>query len=320
MARERDVQSAVNRERRSNTGSTGPIPGSTSFPTAGNTGYPTHPSVTTGYPPSPYSGYSNVQIPGAPVPVHGSGNRRNRKQSVHTDIARQFNELDIDDNKEYKIEYDRKAGGGGHTRKYSNDPTYGTERPRTMSGSYIDRTNPYPTATAGDYMPASGPYSNPKNVPAGVAGQGITNPYPNYYTSSPNMSPSDISYGSANSGYPGHPSTSRDQAELIARSTTPFGAPPPQVYPRGHVLEGQPLDYNNPRSRAPSPNPGMKLNLVLRIYLYPFDSTDAYKERISKYEWKFSPYSATSTPCSRSIFTRDKCSKFVCAFRYYKSS
>jgi hypothetical protein len=76
------------------------------------------------------------------------------------------------------------------------------------------------------------------------------------------MRPSDISHGSANSGYPGptYPSP-RDQAELIARSTTPFGAAPPQVYPRGHILEGQPVVNDNySRSRAPSPNPGMKHN------------------------------------------------------------
>ncbi|KAF8803801.1 hypothetical protein BYT27DRAFT_7195140 [Phlegmacium glaucopus] len=251
IARERDAQSSVNRERRKsfNTGGTGPISGSASFPAIGNTGYPTHPNVATGYPPSPYSGYSNLAAPvGAPVPPHGSGNTGHiRKQSgAYTDITRQFNDLDIDGNKEYTAEHDRKAGSGGHTRKYSTNDV----GERTISGNYVDRANPYPTA-------ASGPYSNPKNAPAG---QGVANPYPNYYNSSPNMRPSDISYGSASSGYSGsmYPAPSRDQAELIARSTTPFGASPPQVYPRGHVLEGQHIvvNNNNSRSRAPSPNPG----------------------------------------------------------------
>ena len=265
MARERDAQSTLNRERRKsfNAGGTGPILGSYSFPTSGNTGYPTHPNVPTGYP-SPYSGYSNHTTGTVTPSPYGSGNIGHvRKQSgTYPDIARQFNDLDIDGNKEYTTEHDRKAGGG-HTRRYSaNDPTYGAERPRTVSGNYIDRANSYPTAAAGSYTPASGPYSNPKNNPAGP---GIANPYTNYYASSPNMRPSDISHASANPGYPGstYPS-SRDQAELIARSTTPFGAPPPQVYPRGHVLEGQPVvvNNNNSRSRAPSPNPGTKHNLV----------------------------------------------------------
>lgn len=251
MARERDAQSTVNRERRksSNAGGAGPIPGSFSFPTTGNTGYPPHPN---GY---PYSGYTPA---GAPVSAYGSGNAgQNPKQSGgYTDITRQFNDLDINSN----TQRDRKASGGGHTRKYStNDPTYGTERPRTISGNYVDRTNPYPTA-AGSYTPAPGPYSNPKNVPVGPD---IANPYPNYYPSSPNMRHSDVSQ-TASSGYPGPTYPSRDQAELIARSTTPFGAPPSQVYPRGHILEGQPIvvNNNNSRSRAPSPNPGMKHDFV----------------------------------------------------------
>lgn len=254
MARERDAQSVVNREsRKSFNMGTGPIPGPLAFPATGNTGYPSHSNVSTGYP-----GYPNVAPMGTPVPAYGSGNTgHNRKQSgAYTDITRQFNDLDIDGNKEYTTEHDRKAGGGGHPRKYStNDPTYGAERPRTISGNHVERANTYPPP-AGGYTPASGPYSNPKNVPAGP---GIANPYPSYYASSPSMRPSDNSYGSGGPGYPGpmYPSPSRDQAELIARSTTPFGAPPPQVYPRGHVLEGQPMgvNNNNPRSRAPSPNP-----------------------------------------------------------------
>ena len=262
LARERDAQSSVNRERRKsfNAGGTGPIPGSNSFTsTTGNTGYPVHPNAASGYP-SPYSSYSNLATAGTPVPPdpYGSGNiGHSRKQSgAYADITRQFNDLDIDGNKEYTTEHDRKASTGSRTRKYStSDPTYGAERPRTASGNYVDRANPYPAFA---YAPASGPYSNPKNVPAGP---GIANPYPNY---SPNMHPSDISHGSTNLGYQGYPS--RDQADPIqvGRSTTPFGAPPPQVYPRGHVLEGQPVvNNNNSRSRAPSPNPGTKHYFIL---------------------------------------------------------
>ena len=306
LARERDAQSTVNRERRKsfNAGGTGPIPGSHSFPpTTGNTGYPIHPNAPTGYP-SPYSSYSNIAAAGTPAlpEPYGSGNiGHSRKQSgAYADITRQFNDLDIDGNKEYTTEHDRKA----NTRKYStNDPTYGSERPRTVSGNYVDRANPYPSFT---YAPASGPYSNPKNLPAGP---GVANSYPNY---SPNMRPSDISHGSANLGYQGYPS--RDQADLIGRSTTPFGAPPPQIYPRGHVLEGQPVvNSNSSRSRAPSPNPGTKHNFFFAsMFNLLVDVTRTY---IYKYERKFSPRRTTSTSCSRSVFAANKCCKFVCAFR-----
>ena len=299
LARERDAQSTVNRERRKsfNEGGTGSIPGSVSFPPmAGNTGYPIHPNAATGYP-SPYSSYSNLATAGTPVPPdpYGSGNiGHSRKQSgAYADITRQLNDLDIDGNKEYMTEHDRKAISGSHTRKYStNDPTYGAERPRTVSGNYVDRSNPYPTAA---YAPASGPYSNPKNVPAGP---NTTNPYPNYYASSPNVHPS------------------RDQAD-ITRSTTPFGAPLPQVYPRGHVLEGQPVvvNNNNPRSRAPSPNPGTKHNLVCASIFYLIDIVNVSRICVYKYERKISSYRTTSTSCSRIVFTANKCSKFICTFR-----
>ena len=314
LARERDAQSTVNRERRKSfsAGGTGPIPGSHSFPpTTGNTGYPIHPNVATGYP-SPYSSYSNLATSGTPVPPdpYGSGNiGHSRKQSgAYADITRQFNDLDIDGNKEYTTEPDRKASTGSHSRKYStNDPTYAPERPRTVSGNYVDRANPYP---AFSYAPASGPYSNPKNVPAGP---GIANPYSNY---SPNMRPSDVSHGSTNLGYQGYPS--RDQSDGIGRSTTPFGAPPPQVYPRGHVLEGQPIvvNNNNSRSRAPSPNPGTKRSFVFAsIFTILIDSINVTRTYVYKYERKFSPYRTTSTSSSRSVFTTNKCSKFVCTFR-----
>ena len=310
LARERDAQSTVNRERRKsfNAGGVGPIPGSHSFPpTTGNTGYPIHPNAATGYP-SPYSSYSNLATAGTPVPPgpYGSENiGHSRKQSgAYADITRQFNDLDIDGNNEYSTEHERKASTGSRTRKYStNDPTYGAERPRTVSGTYVDRANPYP---AFGYAPASGPYSNPKNVPTGP---GIANPYPNY---SPNMRPSDLP---TNLGYQGYPS--RDQADLVARSTTPFGAPPSQVYPRGHVLEGQPIvNNNNSRSRAPSPNPGTKkLFVFASIFTILIDSINISRTYVSKYERKLSPYRTTSTSCSRSVFAANKCSKFVCAFR-----
>jgi hypothetical protein len=283
LARERDAQSTANRERRKSfsAGGTGTITGSHSFPpTTGNSGYPIHPNAATGYP-SPYSSYSNLATAGTPVPPdpYNSGNiGHSRKQSgAYTDITRQFNDLDIDGSKEYTTEHDRKASTGSHSRKYStNDPTYGAERPRTVSGNYVDRANPYPEFA---YAPASGPYSNPKNVPAGP---GIPNSYPNY---SPNTRASDISRGSTNLGYQGYPS--RDQADFIGRSTTPFGAPPPQVYPRGHVLEGQPIAVNNnsSRSRAPSPNPGMKDNFVFAsVFTLLVDSIVVTRTFVYKYE------------------------------------
>ncbi|KAF8165047.1 hypothetical protein B0H34DRAFT_220908 [Crassisporium funariophilum] len=226
-------------------------PPGVAFPGSGNPGYPSHPSVATGYPSSPYSGYAALNPPpGGPIPPYGSANvGHNRNPSENYDIARQFNDLDIDRGREQTVERDRKISGGhGRPRKYStSDAPYA---PRAVS------PNPYAVAS-GSYTPASGPYSNPK-LASGPGANAYSNPH--YTSPSPNMRPSEMPYGSTGpSGYPASTyasSPARNPAELIGRSTTPFGGPSPQVYPRGHVLEGQPITSNNPRSRAPSPNPG----------------------------------------------------------------
>ncbi|KDR83429.1 hypothetical protein GALMADRAFT_235562 [Galerina marginata CBS 339.88] len=256
LARERDAQSTANRDRRKSFNSGNPVPtGSVAFPVAGgSSGYPTHP--TTGYPSSPYSNYAALNPPAGPAYSMGPSGHSKKSSGSYPDIARQFKDIDLSHSNDHG-ERDRKLSNNG-PRKYStSDNTY--ERTRTYSGNYADRPNLYPSPP-GSYAP-SGPYSNPKNQAT------YANPYPasHYTTASPNMRASDISsFGTANStGYPGSSYTSspsRNAADLITRSTTPFGVPPPQFYPRGHVLEGQPIVNNNPRSRAPSraasPNPG----------------------------------------------------------------
>jgi hypothetical protein len=83
------------------------------------------------------------------------------------------------------------------------------------------------------------------------------------------MHPSEIPFGTASSsGYPTAYSSSaygtspsRKPGE-VGHSTTPFGGPVPHIYPRGHILEGQPISNGSsrppsrPASRAASPNPG----------------------------------------------------------------
>jgi hypothetical protein len=80
-------------------------------------------------------------------------------------------------------------------------------------------------------------------------------PNPNMRAASPNpyMRAGDAQYLPTNAaGYPGSnfsSSPARGHANPLPRSTTPFGS---NVYPPGHVLEGQQMS----RSRPPSPMPG----------------------------------------------------------------
>ena len=256
MARERDAQSSVGRERRKSfVGGAGP-PASVAFPTgpATNTGYPTHPTVSTGYPTSTsYSNYGSPNVPqyGAPIyPVGATGHSRNPSSGGY-DIARQMGDMDL------KGERERKVSGRGHARKHStNEAAY--ERTRTTSGTYPDRDRASAYASPPGYA-SSGGYGNHKGA----------NPYPSHYSSaSPNIRPSEIPYGTAGStGYPGSGSNytsspSRHPTD-ISRSTTPFGQSS-GGYPPGHVLHDAAANPG-PRSRAasragsraPSPNPGM---------------------------------------------------------------
>jgi hypothetical protein len=249
LARERDVQSTANRERRKsfNTGTAGP-PGSVFFPPTGGSGYPTQsggPQVT-GYPSNPYFNATNP-----PYATGPSAHSRTPSSGSYNDITRQFNDLNLNRSKDYP-ERDRKTSGPSRPSKYNiGEATF--ERKRTVSGNYADHGNPFPGAYS--------PYGNSNPQTSGV------NPYPSsqYRDPSPNMHPSEIPYGSASSsGYPAYSSSaygaspSRKPAE-VGHSTAPFGG---HIYPRGHVLEGQPIPNGSPRppsrppSRATSPNPG----------------------------------------------------------------
>lgn len=257
-ARERDAQSTASRDRRKsfNTGTTGP-PGSMfySSPT-GATGYsnpPGGPQVP-GYPSNPYFNDTNPN----PLPSYATGpsiHGRTPSSGSYHDITRQFNDLNLNRSKDHP-ERDRKTSGPSRSAKYNiGEPTF--ERQRTVSGNYADRGNPYP--------PPPGAYGSSNPQTSGV------NPYPSsqYRDPSPNMHPSEIPFGTASpSGYPTAYSSSaygtspsRKPAE-VGHSTTPFGGPVSQFYPRGHILEGQPIPNGSsktpsrPISRAASPNPG----------------------------------------------------------------
>lgn len=243
-ARERDTQE---RERRK------------SF-NAGVPGYPLAPGGT-GYPPSPYSNLneppSGYNAGGAPYGAATSAYTRGVSGN-YTDLSRQFNDLDIDRNRDYPGE---KASGLGRPRKYSVHET-AQDRPRPISGNYgapYGAPGPY-SAASSTYAPAAGPYSNPRPYPTAPASQ------PQYPSSgsysnnpSPNMRSSEVPYAqTTHSGYPGSTFASPPRGPVpiapIARSTTPFGGPPPQIYPRGHVMEGQPIPQP---SRATTPIPGV---------------------------------------------------------------
>jgi len=218
-----------------------------SHPT-GVTGYPTQsggPQVT-GYPSNPYFNVTNLN----PPPSHATGpfvHSRTPSSGSYHDITRQINDLNLNRSKDYP-ERDRETSGSSRPSKYNTgEATF--EQQRTVSGNYADRGNPYS-------------YGNSNPQTSGV------NSYPSsqYHDQSPNVHPSENPFGTtSSSGYPtvySSPaygmSPSRKAVE-VAHSITPFGGP---VYPRGHVLEGQPMPNgssrppSHPASRAASPNPG----------------------------------------------------------------
>ncbi|KAF9471836.1 hypothetical protein BDN70DRAFT_938634 [Pholiota conissans] len=257
MARERDAQSTVNRDRRKsfNTGTQGGP--AVTFPSMnGGVPYPIHPTQIPAYGTSPYSDYSNLHTsPGSsayPSAMDSRSRSHSRNPSANAgygDLTKQFKDFDIDRQNDY--ERDRKSSNPKRTRKYStNEETY--ERARTISGNYVDR-DAFPTAP-GPYSTAPGPYANPQHQPQAYP----TYPTNSYITPSPNTRAGDISYGATPSGYPmaNNSTSAYSPPSNAARSTTPFGNPPPlQYYPRGHILEGQPIissSTSNPRSRASS--------------------------------------------------------------------
>lgn len=263
MGRERDVQLSGNRDRRKSFNGSQAAP-AVAFPSmTGGTGYPIHPSQLGGYPNNQYAGVHGLSSgPGYPSGVSGHSRNPSASGGVYGDLSQQFSNLDMGRQQDY--ERDRKISNPKRSRKYSsNDGGY--ERARTISGNYVDR-NAYQPAPVGVYPSAPEPYNISQNPSA--------NHYPSssYIIPSPNIRTGEISYGSTGiSGYPtsnhsgsAYPSSPATNTTNIARSTTPFGNSGPQVYSRGHILEGQPIvktAASNPRSRAPSrassPNPCM---------------------------------------------------------------
>jgi len=182
--------------------------------------------------------------------------------------------MDLERNRDREqAERTRKTSGigGSHGRSFSTSgETYG--RPRALSGNFGDRPNPYPSPP-NSYTPSA---SYTSAIPP-------TNyvPYPtsSYIAPSPNVRPQDMSFGVANAtGYPTAgsnytASSARSAAtEMIQRSTTPHGPPPPShSYSQGYGTEApQPNFSSKPRSRAPSrapsPNPGTNL-ILSRSYI-----------------------------------------------------
>lgn len=193
-------------------------------------------------PTSPYHTYAEPAAGpqyGAPG-AGGSAYGRERKRSSvggYDALNRQFDDLDLNRERDYT----------GRERKLS--------RPRKYSTSAGDeRPVPYgsPYASQGGAGPYGSPYVTP--VTPGYAASG------GKYSPNPSR-PGELPYvpGAGNpAAYPGsaYSSSARGSADPTARPTTPYGSATggqPQVYPRGHIMEGQPI---LPRSRASSPMPG----------------------------------------------------------------
>jgi hypothetical protein len=243
-AREKDAQAAVSRERRKSfnqgaPGAPGALPGSLAFPTSvggGNPGYTGYPAYTSTGGAPPYGRSTGVG-----------------------DLDRQFGDLDLDRNREYGGERERKISGLGRPRKYSINES-AAERARKISGNFSgDRPGVY--NTPGTYPSVPGPYTRPYPSAAGAV-----NPYPTagsqYPMPSPGIRPGEAPYAPAatsaysSSNYPSSPGRGMGGADALVRPTTPYGSvgsASSQGYPRGHILDGQ---ATGPRSRATTPIPG----------------------------------------------------------------
>lgn len=155
-ARERDAQVGVNRERRKsfNAGAAG-APGGYAFSPSGG-GNPGYPVASTGYPPSPYSGYGDPPSVAGSVPGYPSSSpySRDSKYAGYPDLDRQFGDLDLDRdrdrdrNRGYGDRERKTSGVGVRPRKYSTSD--GGERGRTISGNLGARPE---YGTQGSYGP-----------------------------------------------------------------------------------------------------------------------------------------------------------------------
>ncbi|KAJ7667718.1 hypothetical protein DFH06DRAFT_1183374 [Mycena polygramma] len=245
-ARERDAQVMAARERRKSFNQGSAAPGSLAFPASGGAsgGYPAtgamgpgYPPTNPGYPATPYTaGYNGV-------PAATSGyDQQDRKYSTGagmSDLDRQFEDLNLDRNREYG-ERERKVSGMSMSRpsRYQTE----ADRTRKISSNFGDRpayntTGSYPS---GAYPPASG-------YPAQTTG----NPYPSAYSNpSPNMRPAESPHAAfATSAYT---NTNYSTAPQMPRPTTPYGGG--QVYPPGHIMEGKPIPGTTPP--IPGAGPG----------------------------------------------------------------
>ncbi|KAI3596792.1 hypothetical protein WG66_016389 [Moniliophthora roreri] len=233
-------QDAFNRERRKSFNAGAGV----AFPGAAPGGYA---------PPSPYQGYAQPQSH-SPGPM---GYTRERKYSsgggLLSDLDRQFNDLGVSD--------DRIAGPGmARPRKYStHESAAAAERTRRMSGNFgPERPLSAYGGAAGSHSPNAGaaypprPYS--RNANAYPTAPQYANPSPNLRSAEPAAfaphAPRPTSpYATAN-----YPPSPNHVADPYARAASPFapGGTVPDIYPPGHVMEGQPIV----RSRATTPLPG----------------------------------------------------------------
>jgi hypothetical protein len=163
--------------------------------------------------------------------------------SAASDLTNRFGDMGID------------GRGDPYERERKISSSYGPagrDQDRRRS-TYGPPANAYPTAPVAAYPESSAyPPANPYPKTAGAY--------------SPNMRPGDLggagypSAGNAGEPFPRAPSPYARSTTPYARAPSPYAAPAMGggggggggVYPRGHILEGQPMD----RSRAPSPMPG----------------------------------------------------------------
>ena len=194
-------------------------------------------SFNTGYPPVDFPATQSAGHPGSPYQHHvepttsisGAPYGRERKHSNVGDydiLNRQLGDMDLN----------RESGVNG--------PGYPRTGPYGSQGS----TGPYGTSYTTGYAASGSKYSpNPR----GASELPFTPPGGKY---SPNPGRAQLPQFAAGSGNPSHPSSVYSSSargnDPIAISASPYGVASslqPAVYPRGHILEGQPT-----RSRASS--------------------------------------------------------------------
>jgi hypothetical protein len=204
----------------------------TGYPTTGGPGGSPYNRAT-----SPFRPVGNFSVPPNNYPPAAGGSPYNRASSPF----RPTGNLSTAPNN-----YPPAAGGTPYNRAASpfrpagNFSTSPNVRPQEFSSTYPGGPEPIARAPS--------PYA-----PQGQSPYGVRAPSP--MPQPPPRAPSPYARPPSRAPSPYH--GQQPTAPYPARAPSPF-VPPPQihstVYPRGHVLEGQPI--NAPRSRAPSPMPG----------------------------------------------------------------